>query len=98
MMKGFDFEGNVTLTAVFSDAFVATRALRIIQQSTTTRLQILRWHESEALCALNALVELTVFLFKMGWCSHLSWFFSACTWLRLSILRAKFNNQQLLQS
>jgi hypothetical protein len=93
---GFCFEWNVNC---FFCAFVATWAIPIIQQSTTTRLQILDGSESEALCALNALTELTAaFLFKMEWCFHLSWVFPACTWLRLSTLRAKFNNQQLLQS
>jgi hypothetical protein len=50
----------------FSDAFVATVALPIIQQPTTTPLQILRWHESEVLCAFNVLVVLTMFLFMRG--------------------------------
>jgi hypothetical protein len=85
-------------THYFSDAFVATGALPIIQQSTTTPLQILGGSESEDLCAFNASVELTMFLFMMGWCSYLFCVFPACACLRLSILRAKFNNQQLLQS
>jgi hypothetical protein len=79
----------------FSDgAFVATGALPIIQQSTTTRLQIPCWNDSEASCALNARAEITLFLFMMGWRHCLLWDFLARAWLRLSTFGAKFNNQQ----
>jgi hypothetical protein len=78
---------------------MATGALPIIQLQTTTPLQILRWHESEALCAFKALADFTMLLLMIGSLSYLLCVFSACAWLRLSILRrAKFNNQQLLQS
>jgi hypothetical protein len=65
-------------TDYLSDASVATGALPIIQQSTTTRLQILGGSESEDLCAFNALVELTTLLFMMGWCSYLFCVFCVC--------------------
>ena len=51
--------------------FCATQTLPIIQQPTTTLQIFYVGHVSEALCIFNRLVEHTMLLFMMGWCSYL---------------------------